>query len=406
MEFLQSLLAPRLQNVETSAIRELFKVLGKPGLISFAGGFPDSALFDVEGLKAAADSALTTDAARALQYGATEGFEPLREAIVTLMKARGANVANTDILVTTGSQQGLDLLGKVLIGEGDTVLTEAPTFLAAIQAFKLYGAKVAGVPTDGDGLDVDALEKVLAGGGATARPKFLYVIPNFGNPSGALMSLERRKRLLDVAVRHNLLIVEDDPYGDLYFDAPPPPSLYALSQQTDGAQGRVIYLGSLSLVVAPGLRVGWMIASQPVLGNAVMVKQFADAHTSTFAQATAAAYLRSNRLDTVLPRTRAAYAERAHAMANGLRALLPDTELTFNRPRGGMFLWCTLPGRNAGDVAKMAIERGVAFVPGAAFYPVDPDRSTLRLSYATSSLAQVEEGVRKLAHAIGEFKLG
>ncbi|SFP99759.1 PLP-dependent aminotransferase family protein [Ralstonia sp. NFACC01] len=406
MEFLQSLLAPRLQNVETSAIRELFKVLGKPGLISFAGGFPDSALFDVEGLKAAADSALTTDAARALQYGATEGFEPLREAIVTLMKSRGANVANTDILVTTGSQQGLDLLGKVLIGEGDTVLTEAPTFLAAIQAFKLYGAKVAGVPTDGDGLDVDALEKVLAGGGAVARPKFLYVIPNFGNPSGALMSLERRKRLLDVAVRHNLLIVEDDPYGDLYFDAAPPPSLYALSQQTDGAQGRVIYLGSLSKVVAPGLRVGWMIASQPVLGNAVMVKQFADAHTSTFAQATAAAYLRSNRLDTVLPRTRAAYAERAHAMANGLRALLPETELTFNRPRGGMFLWCALPGRNAADVAKVAIERGVAFVPGAAFYPVDPDRSTLRLSYATSSLAQVEEGVRKLAHAIGEFKLG
>jgi len=406
MEFLQSLLAPRLQNVETSAIRELFKVLGKPGLISFAGGFPDSALFDVEGLKAAADSALTTDAARALQYGATEGFEPLREAIVTLMKSRGANVANTDILVTTGSQQGLDLLGKVLIGEGDTVLTEAPTFLAAIQAFKLYGAKVAGVPTDGDGLDVDALEKVLAGGGAVARPKFLYVIPNFGNPSGALMSLERRKRLLDVAVRHNLLIVEDDPYGDLYFDAAPPPSLYALSQQTDGAQGRVIYLGSLSKVVAPGLRVGWMIASQPVLGNAVMVKQFADAHTSTFAQATAAAYLRSYRLDTVLPRTRAAYAERAHAMANGLRALLPETELTFNRPRGGMFLWCALPGRNAADVAKVAIERGVAFVPGAAFYPVDPDRSTLRLSYATSSLAQVEEGVRKLAHAIGEFKLG
>lgn len=402
MDFLQSLLAPRLQNVETSAIRELFKVLGKPGLISFAGGFPDSALFDVEGLKAAADSALANDAARALQYGATEGFEPLREALVDLMKVRGATIANTDILVTTGSQQGLDLLGKVLIGEGDTVLTEAPTFLAAIQAFKLYGAKVAGVPTDEDGLDVDALEKMLA----TSRPKFLYVIPNFGNPSGALMSLERRKRLLDVAVRHNLLLVEDDPYGELYFDAPPPPSLYALSQQTDGAQGRVIYLGSLSKVVAPGLRVGWMIASQPVLGNAVMVKQFADAHTSTFAQATAAAYLRSNRLDVALPRTRAAYAERAHAMAGGLRALLPESELTFNRPRGGMFLWGALPGRNAGDVAKVAIERGVAFVPGAAFYPVDPDRSTLRLSYATSSLAQVEEGVRKLAGAIGECKRG
>jgi DNA-binding transcriptional MocR family regulator len=155
-------------------------------------------------------------------------------------------------------------------------------------------------------------------------------------------------------------------------------------------------------VVAPGLRVGWMIAPQLVLGNAVMVKQFADAHTSTFAQATAAAYLRSNRLDTVLPRTRAAYAERAHAMADGLRALLPEAELTFNRPRGGMFLWCRVPGRNAADVAKIAIERGVAFVPGAAFYPVDPDRSTLRLSYVTSSLAQIEEGVRKLAGAIGE----
>ncbi|WP_197329583.1 aminotransferase-like domain-containing protein [Ralstonia syzygii] len=401
MDFLQSLLAPRLQNVETSAIRELFKVLGKPGLISFAGGFPDAALFDVEGLKAAADIALATDAARALQYGATEGFEPLREAIVSLMQTRGATVANTDILVTTGSQQGLDLLGKVLIGEGDTVLTEAPTFLAAIQAFKLYGAKVAGVPTDEDGLDLDALERTLAAG----RPKFLYVIPNFGNPSGALMSLERRRRLLEMAVRHNLLIVEDDPYGELYFDAPPPPSLFALSEQTDGAQGRVIYLGSLSKVVAPGLRVGWMIAPPAVLSNAVMVKQFADAHTSTFAQATAAAYLRSQRMETVLPRTRAAYAERAHAMADGLRALLPEAELTFSRPRGGMFLWGRLPGRNAADVAKIAIERGVAFVPGAAFYPVDPDRSTLRLSYATSSLAQVEEGVRKLAGAIGELAI-
>ncbi|WP_347334248.1 PLP-dependent aminotransferase family protein, partial [Ralstonia pseudosolanacearum] len=219
------------------------------------------------------------------------------EAIVTLMQARGATVANTDILVTTGSQQGLDLLGKVLIGEGDTVLTEAPTFLAAIQAFKLYGAKVAGVPTDEDGLDLDALERALAAG----RPKFLYVIPNFGNPSGALMSLERRRRLLALAVRHDLLIVEDDPYGELYFDAPPPPSLFALSQQTDGAQGRVVYLGSLSKVVAPGLRVGWMIAPSLVLSNAVMVKQFADAHTSTFAQATAAAYLRSQRMETVLP---------------------------------------------------------------------------------------------------------
>lgn len=317
------------------------------------------------------------------------------------MQTRGATVANTDILVTTGSQQGLDLLGKVLIGEGDTVLTEAPTFLAAIQAFKLYGAKVAGVPTDEDGLDLDALERTLAAG----RPKFLYVIPNFGNPSGALMSLERRRRLLEMAVRHNLLIVEDDPYGELYFDAPPPPSLFALSEQIDGAQGRVIYLGSLSKVVAPGLRVGWMIAPSAVLSNAVMVKQFADAHTSTFAQATAAAYLRSQRMETVLPRTRAAYAERAHAMADGLRALLPEAELTFNRPRGGMFLWGRLPGRNAADVAKIAIERGVAFVPGAAFYPVDPDRSTLRLSYATSSLAQVEEGVRKLAGAIGELAI-
>lgn len=172
------------------------------------------------------------------------------------------------------------------------------------------------MPTDEDGLDLDALERALAAG----RPKFLYVIPNFGNPSGALMSLERRRRLLALAVRHDLLIVEDDPYGELYFDAPPPPSLFALSQQTDGAQGRVVYLGSLSKVVAPGLRVGWMIAPSLVLSNAVMVKQFADAHTSTFAQATAAAYLRSQRMETVLPRTRAAYAERAHAMADGLRA--------------------------------------------------------------------------------------
>lgn len=276
--------ADRLNNVETSAIRELFKLLGKPGIISFAGGFPDSAMFDVAGIRAASERVLAEEPGAALQYGATEGYQPLREQLATFMQGKGvAGLAPEQLIVTTGSQQALDLLGKTMIDPGDKVIVEGPTFLATIQCFRLYGAEVISAPVDGEGVQPDALERLIV----EHRPKLVYLIPTFGNPSGATLSLERRKRVLELAARHQVLVVEDDPYGDLYFGEAPPASLLALSAQVPGSREWLAHCGSLSKVLSPGLRVGWLIAPPELLARAVMCKQFSDAHTSTFAQATA-----------------------------------------------------------------------------------------------------------------------
>ncbi len=393
--------ADRLNNVETSAIRELFKLLGKPGIISFAGGFPDSALFDVDGIRSAVDAALTHEPGAALQYGATEGYQPLREQIAGFMASKGATaVAASDLIVTTGSQQALDLLGKTLISPGDKVIVEGPTFLATIQCFRLYGAELITVPVDGQGARTDVLESLIA----EHKPKFVYLIPTFGNPSGALMSLERRQAVLEMAVRHDTLIVEDDPYGDLFFGEAPPPSLLALTDSVPGSRDRLVHCGSLSKVLSPGLRVGWMVAPQELLAKATMCKQFSDAHTSTFAQATAARYLAAGGMPGTLAQVRSVYAERAGTMAQALREHLGGA-IEFVEPQGGLFIWARLTGEggrvaDGAVLAKAAIERGVAFVPGAPFYARDPDAATLRLSFATAPVDQIREGVRRLAMAV------
>ncbi|RYF58600.1 MAG: PLP-dependent aminotransferase family protein, partial [Comamonadaceae bacterium] len=338
--------ADRLNNVETSAIRELFKLLGKPGIISFAGGFPDSAMFDVEGLRAASAKALDEEPGAALQYGATEGYNPLREQLAALMAAKGATgVAPENLIVTTGSQQALDLLGKTLISPGDKVIVEGPTFLATIQCFRLYGAELISAPIDADGVKTDELERLIA----EHRPKFVYLIPTFGNPSGATLSLERRRQVLEMAVRHQTLVVEDDPYGDLYFGEAPPASLLNLSASVPGSRDLLVHCGSLSKVLSPGLRVGWMIAPPELLAKATMCKQFSDAHTSTFAQATAAQYLKAGRMPATLEQVRGVYAERAQAMGDALRTELGDA-ITFVQPRGGLFFWARLTGA-VGDLA-------------------------------------------------------
>jgi 2-aminoadipate transaminase len=394
--------ADRLNNVETSAIRELFKLLGKPGIISFAGGFPDSAMFDVEGIREAVNAALDSDPGAALQYGATEGYNPLREQIASFMQGKGAQDLQPDqLIVTTGSQQALDLLGKTLISPGDKVIVEGPTFLATIQCFRLYGAQLISAPVDGHGVKTDELEALIA----EHKPKFVYLIPTFGNPSGALLDLERRKAVLAMAVKHQTLIVEDDPYGDLYFgDAPPPPSLLALSAGVPGSRELLVHCGSLSKVLSPGLRVGWMAGPAELLAKATMCKQFSDAHTSTFAQATAAQYLKAGRMPATLAKVRAVYAERATAMGAALKRELGDA-IEFVPPQGGLFVWARLTGaggkvKDGGEFAKRAIDKGVAFVPGAPFYAANPDLSTLRLSFATVGLEKIEEGVGRLAAAV------
>ena len=393
--------ADRLNNVETSAIRELFKLLGKPGIISFAGGFPDSAMFDVEGIREAVNTALTEEAGGALQYGATEGYNPLREQLAAFMSAKGCTgVAAENLIVTTGSQQALDLIGKTMISPGDKVIVEGPTFLATIQCFRLYGAELISAPIDGHGVKTDELEALIA----EHKPKFVYLIPTFGNPSGAMLSLERRKAVLEMAVKHQTLIVEDDPYGDLYFGEAPPPSLLALSPQVPGSRELLAHCGSMSKVLSPGLRVGWMIAPAELLAKATMCKQFSDAHTSTFAQATAAQYLKAGRMPDTLAHVRKVYAERAQVMCDALRKELGDA-IDFVQPQGGLFVWARLTGArgkvsDGGELAKRAIEKGVAFVPGAPFYCANPDHATLRLSFATVGVEKIIEGVGRLGAAV------
>ena len=394
--------ADRLNNVETSAIRELFKLLGKPGIISFAGGFPDSAMFDVEGIRAASNAALTEEPGAALQYGATEGYNPLREQLAAFMTAKGANeVAADNLIVTTGSQQALDLLGKCLVDPDSKAIVEGPTFLATIQCFRLYGAELISAPIDGEGVQVDQLERLIT----EHKPKFVYLIPTFGNPSGAMLSLERRKRVLELAVKYQTLIIEDDPYGDLYFDAPPPPSLLALSAQVPGSRDWLVHCGSLSKVLSPGLRVGWMVAPPELLAKATMCKQFSDAHTSTFAQATAAQYLAGGHMPGTLARVREVYGARAKTMGDALRNDL-GAEIDFVQPQGGLFVWARLTGaggkiKDGNEFAKRAIAEGVAFVPGAPFYCANPDLSTLRLSFATADEGKIREGIGRLAKALG-----
>lgn len=391
--------ADRLNNVETSAIRELFKLLGKPGIISFAGGFPDPSLFDVDGIREAVNNALTHDSGAALQYGATEGFNPLREQLAALMAQKGCNNVQPDqLIVTTGSQQALDLIGKTLIDAGDKVIVEGPTFLATIQCFRLYGADLVSAPIDAHGVQVDALEALIV----EHKPKLIYLIPTFGNPSGATLTLERRKRVLELAAKYQTLVVEDDPYSDLYFDAPPPPSLLALSAEVTGSRDYLVHCGSLSKILSPGLRIGWMIAPPELLGKATMCKQFSDAHTSTFAQATAAQYLKAGRMPATLERVRRVYAERALAMGEALHRDIGD-KISFTAPQGGLFFWARLTDKtplNGTTLAQCAIEKGVAFVPGAPFYANNPDHATLRLSFATADVDKINQGISRLAQAL------
>jgi 2-aminoadipate transaminase len=392
--------ADRLNNVETSAIRELFKLLGKPGIISFAGGFPDPALFDVAGIAESTAAVLANNPGPVLQYGATEGFGPLREGLSKFMANKGVTVNPDGLIVTTGSQQALDLIGKTMINPGDKVIVEAPTFLATIQCFRLYGAHIIGAPIDADGVDTDKLEALIA----EHKPKLVYLIPTFGNPSGATLSLARRKRVLELAVKYNTLVVEDDPYCELYFGKPPPPSMLALSDTVPGSRDLLAHCGSFSKILSPGLRVGWMIAPPALLANATMCKQFSDAHTSNLTQATAAHYLTLNRLDTALAAVRTTYAERARVMAASLRREL-GSAISFNEPQGGMFFWAKLTGEggkssNATDFAKRAIDKLVAFVPGAPFFAHDADVATFRLSFATVDVKRIVDGVGRLGEAL------
>lgn len=384
------------QNPAGSPIRELFKYLSEPGMISFAGGYPASDLFDIEGLRAAQARAYQ-DPILCLQYGPTDGLPRLKAQLVALMAKRGVSCKPEEMLVTTGSQQGLDLLLRVLVDPGDAVLTEQPAYPATLQALRLQQARIVTVPVDGDGLDVGRLASMLAAG-VVARPKLLYTVPTFANPTGATLARERRIELLRLAVQYKFLIVEDDPYGDLRFAGEAVPSILALTGQVDGSRDWVVHFSSLSKVVAPGLRIGWTVAPAEIARRCVVAKQTVDLCTTPWSQAIAAEYLADGSLERHLPRIAAAYGVKNGALCGALRAGLGDA-IEFHQPEGGMFVWARMPGVDADALLKRAIERKVIFVPGKAFFADQPDTSALRLSFAAPGVEAIEEGARRLKQA-------
>lgn len=380
---------------QSSPIRELFKYLGEPGMISFAGGYPDPALFDVEGLEDASRRAFR-DSTACLQYGYTDGSPRLKAQIIALMASRGIAAEPDDIVVTTGSQQAFDLLLRVLIDPGDLVYVESPTYPTNIQAVRVHGARIQDVPTDGQGLDVDRLEALLREGG---RPKMLYTVPTFGNPNGATLTLARRRRLLELAVQYRFVIAEDDPYGDLRFAGDAVPSLRALAKEVDGASDWVVHMASLSKVVAPGLRLAWSISPRGIARRCAVAKQSADVGSSPWIQGIAAEYLASGRLGPHLDFIRDAYGRKCRALCGALRDVLAGA-LSFHEPEGGMFVWARLEnGARSADLLQQAIARKVIFVPGMGFHAGEPDPSTLRLTFAAPTVDDIHEGVGRLAQA-------
>ncbi|MBT2323646.1 PLP-dependent aminotransferase family protein [Variovorax paradoxus] len=385
----------RYASAPGSPIRELKQFSELPGMISLAGGYPAPELMDAGGLQQIFSRFASAEFGRALEYGGTEGAMALRVELARLSSARDMAVEPADVLTLSGSQQGIDLLARTLLSPGERVLVEAPTYPAALSAFRFAGASIHQIATDDEGLVIDAFEAALL----RLKPKLLYIVPSFGNPSGRTLGEARRRALLALAVRHRCLVVEDDPYGELYFDQAPPPSLYGLRQAVDGAERMVIYLSSLSKTLAPGLRLGWMLGPADVRRACVLAKQTDDMHASTLTQAAAAAYLKQGLFLEHLPQLRRAYAARAQALVRALREHLGE-RIRFTEPGGGMFVWARLPGVDSTQWLKSAIERRVMFVPGAAFFAQAPDPACFRLSFASQDEAGLALGVTRLAEAL------
>ena len=387
--------AARAEKMNPSVIREILKVTEKPGIISFAGGLPSPKTFPVEAFAKACQAVLTTDGRAALQYASSEGYAPLREWVANdLMRQSTAaglpwHVDPAQVLITTGSQQALDLIAKILIDKDSKVLVETPTYLGALQAFTPMEPAFVSVASDAEGIDVADLC------GKAPGARFLYVLPNFQNPTGQSMSEARRALLSQEASRIGLPMVEDNPYGDLWFDAPPPPTLTA--RNPDGC----IYMGSFSKTLAPGLRLGFLVAPQSLYPKLLQAKQAADLHTPSFNQRMVHEVLKTGFLDGHVPTIRALYKAQRDAMLEALSTHLGGTGVQWNTPDGGMFLWVRLPqGMNAVDLLPQAVERNVAYVPGAAFYSGQAQANTLRLSFVTASVDQIRHGVAALAEVL------
>ncbi len=394
--------AHRTKQMGSSVIRELLKLTEQPDIISFAGGLPAPEVFPLEQFREACNRVLEEFGPQALQYSTTEGYRPLREMIARHTRRYAVEVAPENILITSGSQQALDFIGRLFINRGDYIVVESPTYLGAIQAWNAYGAQYITVPTDEHGMIVDELEKALRIG-----PKFIYVLPNFQNPGGWTLSLERRQKLVELADRYGVPIIEDDPYGQLRYEGEHLPPVVALDSQYRAENGKhysgnVIYLSTFSKILAPGIRLAWVIAPQEVIRRLVMAKQAADLHTATFNQMVAYEVGKGGFLDEHVKVIRRVYKERRDVMLEMMDELFP-AEVRWTRPEGGMFLWVMLPkGLDAAEVLRLAIERKVAFVPGAPFHPNGGGENTMRINFSYSSPETIREGIPRLAGVLRE----
>ncbi|MFB3815791.1 MAG: PLP-dependent aminotransferase family protein [Terriglobales bacterium] len=392
----------RTRSVTSSAIRELLKLTEKPDVISFAGGLPAPEVFPLDRFRECCERVLLKSGPAALQYSATEGYKPLRELIATNLERYGILATPDNVLITSGSQQALDLIAKLLINRGDRILVEAPTYLGALQAFNVFGADYVSTPIDDDGLRSDLLESVLRSG-----PKFMYILPNFQNPGGVTMSLKRRQELVFLADKYGIPIIEDDPYGQLRYEGEHLPPLVVLDREHNRRDngyklGNVIYLSTFSKTLAPGLRLGWIVAPQEVVAKLVQLKQGADLHTSTFNQMVAYEVAKDSFIAEHVRLIRSVYRERRDAMLNALDEFFPH-ECSWTRPAGGLFLWLTLPeGMNCRELFKQAVEENVAFVPGDCFYATGDAIGwrQLRLNFSYVNPERIREGIRRLSVAV------
>jgi len=393
--------ANRTKRMGSSVIRELLKLTEQPDIISFGGGMPAPEVFPVKEFKEACNYVLDNFGPQSLQYSTTEGYRPLREMVSRHTGRYSVNVTPENILITSGSQQALDFIGRVFINQGDHIVVESPTYLGALQAWNAYGAQYIAVPSDENGMNIDKLEEALRIG-----PKFIYVLPNFQNPSGSTLSLERRKQLVELADRYGVPIVEDDPYGQLRFEGEHLPSLVWLDSQHRGDNGtytgNVIYLSTFSKILAPGIRLAWVIAPEQVIHKLVQSKQAADLNTAAFNQMVAYEVGKGGFLDEHVKVIRDLYKESRDLMLEVMAETFPSG-VHWTKPLGGMFLWGVLPEwMDAAEILKSAIQRKVAFVPGASFHPNGGGQNTMRINYSYSKPEMIREGITRLGTLLKE----
>jgi len=392
--------AHRTQGMRSSAIRELLKVASIPGMISFGGGFPAPEVFPIEKFKEASDTVLSECGKQALQYGQTEGYQPLRELIAHNASKYGIQVSADNVLITTGSQQALDLFGKIFINRGDRVLVESPTYLGAIQAWNAYGVSYVTIDADDDGMQTEQLKELI-----NTNIKFIYALPNFQNPTGTTLPLERRKQLIEIANQHGVPIIEDDPYGQLRYEGSHLPPVVVLDDEIRSKEfpvysGNVIYTSTFSKILAPGLRLAWVVAPVEVIKKLVQAKQGTDLNTSTLNQYLAYELAKSPWMHEHILTIRSVYRERRDVMLKALEDYMPEGT-HWTKPKGGLFLWVALPkGYDTTKIFPKAIEEKVAYVPGAPFHPNGGGENTMRLNFSASKPEQILEGIQRLSKVI------